>query len=235
MESAIEADHLMRDDGPIAEPPAPKYPVRDLVADTDPRLQSPKRCGHYGHHRSDGSLCLGWVIKGLKHCKTHVGKRTDLAIAEGQVILEFSDPAKYGLGDTQVDPGEVLLRLVSQAWWRVERYAAEIARIVGEHDSLMSALTGNTYAVTEDGGTVKTGEYIRAMTVLEANERDRAFNYAVKAVAAGLAERQVAVLEQQVKLLERALVAAVEEAGLGQAVAERLLIGVERNLRLVSG
>lgn len=225
----------MRADEPVVERSEPKYPVREPVADDDPRLQSPKRCGHYGHHRSDGSLCLGWVIKGLKHCKTHVGKRTDLAIAEGQVILEFSDPSKYGLGDAQVDPGEVLLRLVSQAWWRVERYAAEIARIVGKHADLAEAPTGNTYAVTEDGGTVKTGEYIRAMTVLEANERDRAFNYSVKAVAAGLAERQVAVLEQQVKLLERALVAAVEEAGLGAGVSERLLIGVERHLRLVSG
>jgi hypothetical protein len=48
-------------------------------------------------------------------------------------------------------------------------------------------------AATEDGELYKRGEYIRGLAVLEAQERDRCANFATKAVAAGLAERTVAL------------------------------------------
>lgn len=151
------------------------------------------RCGA----KSRDGFCTQWPIPGnpTGRCRYHPGRPGVAgARAAGAIVMELQ---RWGLGDTTLDPGEVLLRLVSQSAWRAERYAAEIERVVAEHGTLAEALTADAYTVTEDGKSVKTGEYIRAMTQLEAQERDRCANMATKAIAAGLAERQVRIAERQ--------------------------------------
>src|SRR5215217_3752658 len=101
----------------------------------------------------------------------------------------------WGLGDTKVDPGEVLLRLVSQSAARAERYALllEEAHVAGAQieapgDELadtaetarrdldrifntggVAALVGNTYGAAKDVGVYYvTGEAIRGLADLEA-------------------------------------------------------------------
>jgi hypothetical protein len=59
-----------------------------------------------------------------------------------------------------------------------------------------------------------TGEAIRGLVQLEAQERDRAAGMAAKAVAAGLATRQVELAERQGQL-----VAEVIRAGTGTTTA----------------
>jgi len=189
-------------------------------------------CGDYGHKNKRGQKCGQYVVKGTKHCRHHAGKTLAKAKAQGAVVVELK---KWGLGDSTVDPGEVLLRLVTQSAWRAERYAAEVARLVEEASNLTAALTGSSYTVDEEGEAVKSGEYIRAMVELENDERDRCAGFAAKAIAAGLAERQMQVLERQVEIFAAALRAGLSEAGMNEQQQQDVIGRVGRHLRLAAG
>lgn len=144
------------------------------------------------------------------------------ARARGQVVVELRS---WGLGDTTVDPGETLLRLVTQSAARCEFYAGLLQQAYAAAERLRAAeelpdgggdlahtarldmervlntggvavLIGHTYAGTQTSGVIATGEAIRGLAKLEADERDRCANFAGKAIAAGLAERQVRLAER---------------------------------------
>ncbi len=149
----------------------------------------------------DKQPCRAFAVRGSDPlaCRKHLGRSVTKVRAE--VAIRESVMA-WGLGDSTVDPGELLLRLVTQSAIRADAYAAELERVVAERDgNLRKALTGDTYVAAGEGDPIKTGEYIRAITQLEANERDRAANFAAKAVAAGIAERQVRLAEREGALM----------------------------------
>jgi hypothetical protein len=219
----------------------------------------PGRCGA----RVDGGYCTQWPIRGTRRCRSHPGMPLEKARAKGNVVVEL---ARWGLGDTTVDPGEVLLRLVTQSAARVELYsrlleeaydaaerlrqAHEVDDIVlveaedrpafGDHDSPrpehasrqtaradlerifatggVAALIGHQYGATKNGDVYATGEAIRGLAKLEAEERDRCAAMAAKAVAAGLAERQVRLAEQQ----------GVQMAGVFRRVLDALGLSAEQ-------
>jgi hypothetical protein len=78
----------------------------------------------------------------------------------------------------------------------------------------VSALIGNTYSAAGEGGNVyATGEAIRGLVQLEAQERDRAAGMAAKAVAAGLATRQVELAEKQGELVADVIRAVLAQLG----------------------
>jgi hypothetical protein len=189
------------------------------------------KCGDYGHRNKRGDLCGQYAVRGTKHCVNHAGKPLAKLRAEGEIVLAAR---KWGPGDTKVDPGEVLLRLLTQSLWRVEELSGEIERIVGESGSLVEALTANSYTATIDGSVVKTGEYIRAMTELEGEERDRCFSFAAKAVAAGLAERQVRIAERQVEYVKAAIEATLAEMGMNPAQQREAIRRVGGHLRVAA-
>jgi hypothetical protein len=114
--------------------------------------------------------------------------------------------ARWGLDSPEVDPGETLLRLVSQSAARVARYGDEIAAMVAEHPDLRMALTATIWRLddatdTDATRTYKAGEYIRAMVRLESEERDRCARFSKLAVDAGLRERETQVAERQGAML----------------------------------
>ncbi len=157
-----------------------------------------QQCGHIhtrcGSHKSTNphEPCQRYPRKGSKVCDSHGGRAPQVK-AKAEVRAEVE---RWGLGDPDVDPGKTLLRLVSQSSGRVEHYAAEQARVVDLCDGdLQKALVGEVWVTDENGGSHKSGEYIRALTRLEADERDRLANFCKLAIAAGLAERQVRLAE----------------------------------------
>jgi len=84
----------------------------------------------------------------------------------------------------------------------------------------VAALIGRTYSDAHDGSIYVTGEQIRGLADLEAKERDRCANFATKAVAAGLAERQVRLAERQGAMILQVLTAVFDELGLSESQLE---------------
>lgn len=130
----------------------------------------------------------------------------------------------WGLGDSKVDPGEVLLRLVSQSAARAQFYAGlleEQYQLVddGQDETTLpkrlAVLVGKTFALNRHGDPVPIAEAVRALVQLEGEERDRCAGFAAKAVAAGLLERQVRLAESQGALIAEVLRAVLGDARLG--------------------
>jgi len=77
----------------------------------------------------------------------------------------------------------------------------------------VAALVGRTRAGDGSGGTVETGEQVRALAALEQSERKLAADLAAKAVAAGIAERQVRLAERQADLMVAVVAASLRALG----------------------
>lgn len=220
--------------------------------------------------------CENHAINGGTVCTAHGGKAPQVA-AKAAVRAEVM---KWGLGDTTVDPGETLLRLVSQSAARVELYgrllqeayeaaerlktahaaerlvyerdddsprddedgpeAAEVQTARADLDRIftvggVAALVGSTYSASNLGSVYATGEAIRGLAQLEAAERERCAGFAAKAVAAGLAMRQVELAERQGTLIAELLAAVFDELDMTDAQREAAPDVLDRHLRLVAG
>lgn len=243
-----------------------------------------KPCGKHGctghKKRSPEDLCDGRAITGTDRCRMHVGKDAARAKAEGAVVAAVR---AWGLGDTTVDPGEVLLRLVTQSAARAQMYAellqeayeaAERLRTAHEAEGLLlaepewrfdddgegrprperaslqqarrdlerifttggvAALVGNTYSDTKTGELYASGEAIRGLAKLEAEERERCAGFAAKAVAAGLAERQVRIAERQAEILVEVIRGVLADLHLTPEQSALVASVVPRHLRAVAG
>jgi hypothetical protein len=190
-----------------------------------------------------GTPCKSHAVKGAKVCIRH-GAAAPQVKAKAAVRAEVM---RWTLGDAVDDPGEVLLRLVTQSRMRADAYAVEIERKVndlndnaptdsdGDPVTLESILVGETWVSVEGGGSYKSGEYIRGLVQLEAQERDRLGMFAAKAIAAGLAERSVRVAERQGEMLAELLGAVLADPEMGLTSKQReAMPGVfRRHLTLV--
>lgn len=232
---------------------------------TDRRMTPPAGQSKCTKRRTNGDPCKAWAIPGLDACKHHAGMTPAKARAKGQVALEA---ARWTLdGDVELrDPGEVMLRLVTQSAARVELYArllgeaydaAERLRQAHEAGSLLvaagsdddddvaeapavqtaradlnrifgtggvGALIGLKYDADRHGRIYATEEGIRGLAKLEADERDRCASFAAKAIAAGLAERQVRLAEAQGAAMYAVFARVLE--GLGLSVEQAALVPV---------
>ncbi len=181
-----------------------------------------------------GTPCKLHAVKGAKVCIRH-GAAAPQVKAKAAVRAEVM---KWTLGDAVDDPGEVLLRLVTQSRMRVDSYAelieqkiADGQELYGETFTLENILVGSTYFEGQ-----KTGEYIRGLVQLESQERDRLGMFAAKAIAAGLAERQVRLAERQGELLAELMrmITTDPEMGFTPAQREAMPHVLRRHLALVS-
>jgi len=181
-----------------------------------------------------GNPCKASAIHGSTVCNKHGGSAPQVK-AKAAVRAEVM---KWTLGDAVDDPGEVLLRLVTQSRMRVDSYAeliqqkiADGQELYGDDFTLENILVGSTYFEGQ-----KTGEYIRGLVQLESQERDRLGMFAAKAIAAGLAERQVRLAERQGELLAELMrmITTDPEMGFTQAQREAMPHVLRRHLALVS-
>jgi hypothetical protein len=141
---------------------------------------------------------------------------------------------RWRLGDALDNPGETLLRLITQSRRRADLLADEIEQLISESPSLRDALVGETW-ISTDTATYKAGEYVRGLAQLEASERDRLAGFCTKAIAAGLAERMVRLREREAAAAHAALVAGLDEAQVSPEVRRVVLAGAARHLRLAAG
>lgn len=162
-------------------------------------------------HKTNGEQCKGWRVPGATVCRRHLPNPQ--ARANAAVRAEVMS---WGLDAPTVDPGETLLKLVSQAAARAQRYADELEDMVADEEHLRTALIREAY-----GEFGPVGEYARGLVVLEAQERERCANWAAKAIAAGLAERQVRLAERQGALIAEVLRAVMGDPELGLSEEQR--------------
>lgn len=180
-------------------------------------------------HTTAGKPCRKNAIAGGTVCPTHGGAAPQVR-AKAAVVAEVM---KWGIGDATDNPGETLLRLITQSRRRADLLADEIEQLVAESPNLRDALVGEAW-VSTDQGNYKAGEYIRGLAQLEATERDRLANFCTKAIAAGLAERMVRVREKEAAMAHEALIAGLDEAGITGETRRKVLSGAARHLRLVA-
>lgn len=170
---------------------------------------------------TNGNRCGRYPIAGATVCLKH-GAAAPHVRAKAAVRAEL---AHWGLGDTHISPDETLLRLISQSATRAERLATALAQVVAEHGGdLAKAMVGDSYISTADGSTVKVGEYVRGLTALEAQERDRLAGFCAKGIAAGLMKRQVDLAERQSQLVADVMRKVLGDASLGLSAEQRAAV-----------
>lgn len=184
-----------------------------------------------GAQRSRGrGDCHGPAVLGSDppRCRMHIGgRKPESKAAIRAAVARWTDDM------TTLDPGELLLRLMTVANLRAEQHADELDKILREH-GWADAFVGDTFIADQNGVLRKVGEYAKRLAIWESSERKTAADLAVRAVAAGLEERRVRAEEQQVMLFAQALDMALAEMGLDDRSAE-VKSGVARHLRAVSG
>lgn len=163
-------------------------------------------------HTSAGNPCKNGAVKGAFVCHKH-GASAPQVKAKAAVRAELMS---WGLDAPTVDPGETLLKLVSQSAARAQRYADELEAMAAENDNLRDALIREAH-----GEFGPVGEYARGLVILEAQERERCANWATKAIAAGLAERTVRLAERQGALIADVLRAVMGDPTLGLSEEQR--------------
>lgn len=155
-------------------------------------------------HKSDGTICDAHPVKGSTICRRHLANPK--ARANAAVRAEVM---AWRLDDATADPGQTLLRLLTQAAHRAGLYgllleqqydAAEAGDAAAELPAGVRALIGHRYTVS-DGTRWPVAEAIRGLVDLEGQERDRAARYAKLALDAGIAERLVRLEEDKAAAL----------------------------------
>lgn len=172
-----------------------------------------------------GKPCKSDAIRGGTVCRMHGGGSPKVQ-AKAAVRAEVE---RWGLSGKQAvdDPGETLLRLVTALRVKVERIGDAIQakidqgrELYGDEFTLESVLIGDTFVATQFE-TKKSGEYIRGLVKLEADAQNDLINASAKAIAAGLAERQVRLAERQGELLYAVMLAIATDPVLALTPAQR--------------
>ena len=180
------------------------------------------------NHRT-GKQCGRWANRGATVCGAHGGNTAHVK-AKAAIRYELM---QWRLEDATDDPVTTLLRLLTQARRRADRYSAELQEVSARYDTLQEALVGDARVVAPSGDIVKVGEYIRGLVQLEAQERDRVANYSKMAIQANVMERRDRREERlgaDIAQLLRKLVAS-PEVGLSASQQDQFLVVISRELQ----
>ncbi len=168
---------------------------------------------------SAGAPCQKWAIAGGMVCGTHGGSAPQVAAA----AAVRADLRAWGMDDELLDPTETLLRLMSQSKRRADAMAEEIAAKIALAGNFEDALVGDTKILNPTNGSLtKVGEYITAMAVFEAQERERSAKWAKMAIDAGLGAKVVEMQQQQAALIHEVLAKVFDLLGLSDEQQQRI-------------
>lgn len=180
--------------------------------------------GCRGHRARTGDPCGRPVVPGLDVCRGHSGKAVEKAEAEG-VLRQAA--TLYGL-PRQVDPAVALLeevwRTAGHVQWLADKVASldEAGLVWGasyEKDKPLVVGGGEGAAATVEYHTEKEWRAdFNLWLRLYREERKHLAAVSRDALAAGVAERQVALLEQQASNIVAVLKLVLADSRLGIAV-----------------
>jgi hypothetical protein len=193
-----------------------------------------------------GGRCHASAIRGTDACRTHAGKRTALAKAQGEAVTAWSALA----GNPTVSATDAVLGMLQMSWLRVHLYAQLLEEQVTAAQDTRSdgggagrlgdvgpgaGLVGHTVAMAPGVGPYASGEAVRGLAQLEAAERDRCVRFAKTAHDMGIAEHQIRIAEQQGSMLAdviRRVLGALDLTEQQRALVPQV---VPRELRAIAG
>jgi hypothetical protein len=107
----------------------------------------------------------------------------------------------------RLDPAEMLLRLMAQSATRAV-WLADLIRVMVEREGIGALISEKT---GPQGNPM--GEEVRALVRMEAEERKKASELALKAVAAGIAQRQVELAQREAQIMISGMMAFAKAMG----------------------
>lgn len=147
-----------------------------------------------------------WSAEGIRAAQSNAPPVTPGEAVLGMLSISYMRAHYYaGLLEAQVEeqggrPGEDRAVEGPLDWLERDFQAGEDGSPEDEVRSSLpesSGLVGHKYSATNSGTFYATGEELRALVVLEAQERDRCVKYAKVAHDMGIAERQIQLAEKQ--------------------------------------
>lgn len=134
------------------------------------------------------------------------------------------------------------MAMLQMSWARVHLYASLLERQVADADpdaiggvGQGEGLIGHTHSASPSVGVYESGEAVRGLALLEAQERDRCVKYAKVAHDMGIADREIKLAEAQGALLAGVVTRILDALDL--TAAQRALVPtvVPRELLAVAG
>lgn len=144
-----------------------------------PKGQNPvnaPRCGDFGHRKKGGELCRQFVVRGTEHCASHAGKPLSVHRARGEIVMLVRN---WGLGDTDVNTAQLMLRLISQSASRVGMLSSALGEAYDAADRLRAAHVAQRLIALEPEGRGDDGVAAAAEQAAEQAARqdlDRIFS-----------------------------------------------------------
>lgn len=143
----------------------------------------------------------------------HVGENAETAKAKGEAAILSLAWSVMGDDVPHLASADVMLRLLHMSWVRVHLYAERL-RVLVEDSAENEGLVGRTFAAGREGQRVETGEQVRALAKLEADERDRCARFAKLCHDMRIDERHIELQQAQAQLVVQAFLGAVSALGL---------------------
>lgn len=164
--------------------------------------------------------CHQPAIRGTAACRQHVGTSTELAKSKGQAnLLAWSLVANAS--EPNMDPASVVMQAIRVTYHRLELLGAMLQAQLERQKTI--GLVGPTYAAGRAGERVQTGEQLRALTRLEADERQLLVRFAKTAHDMGISERQLELEQAQAAQVVTAVGAGLEALSLDGEQRDRFL------------
>ncbi|MFI5729172.1 hypothetical protein ACIA49_03560 [Kribbella sp. NPDC051587] len=210
--------------------------------------------------KATGNRCRRRVIGGGV-CIVHGGRAPRVAAKRQERIVTWESQTEITAwsamtGRPTVEPGSAVLAALHMSWLRLHVYSRLLERQMQSEPGVtflrsagtrprvaqgyadaqpapggVQGLIGHTYSADKQAGIFASGEAIRALVTLEAQERDRVVRYAKVAHDMGIAEREVRLAERQGELLAEVINGVLAELNLTPDQMEKAPEAVQRHLR----
>lgn len=237
-------EHFEFDDDPLTE----TFTYTDAESGNEVVIRKNPFTGAWLHPKKGHDICgarsSSFVIDGVGSplCMNSAGARTDHLGAgkckfHGGTTVFGNEKGKALLSDIrarkslkalghplEVDPVDALLHLVHES-------AGNVAFLGGRVSDLGFAVVGDVMALSREGDPVAVSEEARAIVRLYNEERDRLAKTAKMAIDAGIAEREVRLLEDQAAMIVVVLKAVVARLALPPEDQTRALAYLSDELR----
>ncbi|MFD1546983.1 hypothetical protein [Nonomuraea guangzhouensis] len=188
--------------------------------------------------RRPGERCHALAIRGTNACKTHGGQRREVLKAKGEALSAW----RAVPGRVDVSPAEAVMAMLQVSWARFHLYASLLERQLEDADpgtpggvGQGEGLVGHTRSASPSVGVYESGEAIRGLALLEAQERDRCVRFAKTAHDMGIADREIRLAEAQGALLAGAISRILDALELSPGQRALVPTVVPRELLAIAG